>query len=663
MLETFNRTDFEWPDETRIHTSFERRAASDPDAVAIVDEEESLRYGALNVRANQLAHYLIALGVKPDDRVAICSERNADLIAAFLGILKAGGAYVPLDPSYPRERLAWMLEDCAPAALLIQSEIEHLLPDTDLPVLRLDVDLPVLASRMPAHNPDVPISPNHLAYVIYTSGSTGTPKGVMVEHRDVVALASARDYVALSPASVIAQASNASFDAATFEIWGALLNGGRMVIVDKETLIDPARLKARIEAERIDTLFITTALFNRIARSDPSTFATLHTLLFGGEKVSPEMVAAVMTSGFPGRLLHVYGPTENTTFSTWYHVLDAPRTATVPIGRALAGARVYVLDRNQQPVPIGVAGEIHVGGVGVARGYLNRSELTAERFVRDPFDPHPGARMYKTGDLGRWLPGGDIEFIGRDDFQVKIRGFRVELGEIEAKLRLCSGVREAAVLAREDEPGDKRLVAYLVPEEGAELSASALRDELSRQLPDYMVPPAFVQLDGLPLNANGKLDRHALPAPEAAALTVREYEAPQGEIEETLAAIWQQQLKVARVGRHDNFFELGGHSLLAVQLVSHIRATLGVEVPLRELFAAPSLVALAEAVRAARASTMSGLVRADRHRPLRLSLAQQRLWFLAQLDEAASAAHHIPAALRLRGRLDVPALQATLDRL
>ncbi|HEX6096257.1 MAG TPA: non-ribosomal peptide synthase/polyketide synthase [Thermoanaerobaculia bacterium] len=720
VLEAFNETDFDFPKDALIHELFEQQAAQQPDAVAVVSENESLSYGELNTRANQLAHYLIQLGVKADDRVAICCERNTDLIVGLLGILKAGGAYMPLDPSHPRERLAWMLEDSAPVALLTHSDLEELLPEAEMPVLRLDVDLPVLARRLPEHNPDARgLTSGNLAYVIYTSGSTGTPKGVMVEQRDVVGLVRARDYVALDRTSVVAQASNASFDAATFEIWGALLNGGRLVIIGKETLIEPARLQERLVAERVDTLFVTTALFNRIAKLHPSAFATLKTLLFGGEMVSPDIVAAFVHD-FPGRLLHVYGPTENTTYATWYHVrperpteevprgssefLGVPRsgfptspsssgepdelrgtvtpprhseepeepeelrgTPPVPIGRGLAGARVYVLDAHRQPVPVGVAGEIYVGGHGVARGYLNRPELTAERFVSDPFRAEPGARMYKTGDLGRWLPGGNIEFLARNDFQVKIRGFRIELGEVEAKLGACAGVREVIVLAREDEPGDKRLVAYLVAQEGAELSVSDLREALSRQLPEYMVPSAFVQLDLLPLNANGKIDRKALPAPEAAALSVREYEAPEGEIEQTIAALWQEQLRVARVGRHDNFFELGGHSLLAVQLISHIRAALGVEVPLRDLFASPSLAALAEAVRAAGASTMDRIQRADRSQPLPLSLSQQRLWFLHQLndrhDRAASVAYHMPAAFRLRGNLNVPALQATLDRL
>ncbi|HEY0371926.1 MAG TPA: condensation domain-containing protein, partial [Thermoanaerobaculia bacterium] len=324
VLEGFNDHRVEYPEDAPIHELFEQHAAQRPDAVAVVDENESLTYGELNARANQLAHYLVNLGVKADDRVAICCERNADLIVGFLGILKAGGSYVPLDPSHPRERLAGMLEDSTPIALLTHSDLEELLPETELPVLRVDVDLPVLARRLPTHNPRLSTVTSHnLAYVIYTSGSTGTPKGVMVEHRNVVQLVKARDYVSLTPASVVAQASNASFDAATFEIWGALLNGGKLVIVSKETLIDPEQLQKRLAGEGVGTLFVTTALFNRIAKSQPSAFATLETLLFGGEKVSPDAVAEFLASGFEGRLLHVYGPTENTTYSTWYRVPNA----------------------------------------------------------------------------------------------------------------------------------------------------------------------------------------------------------------------------------------------------------------------------------------------------------------------------------------------------
>jgi len=392
-------------------------------------------------------------------------------------------------------------------------------------------------------------------------------------------------------------------------------------------------------------------------------FLPLNYLLFGGDKVNADKVRLVLDSGRHAHLVQCYGPTETTTFATTHAMGTLAADAiSVPIGRPIANTRIYILDAQGEPVPIGVAGEIHIGGDGVARGYLNRPELTAERFLRDPFVADASARMYKTGDLGRWMPDGTIEFLGRNDFQVKIRGFRIELGEIEARLADCAGVREAVVLAREDQPGDKRLVAYMIAQDGA-LDVAALRGELSKQLPEYMVPSAFVLLDALPLTPNGKLDRKALPAPDGTALATREYEAPQGEIEQTLAGIWQTLLNVERVGRHDHFFELGGHSLLAVQLVSHVRDALGVEVALRELFARPTLQAFAEVVPHAAASTLGRIEAIDRDRPLPLSLAQQRLWFIGQLDEAASRAYHMPMALRLSGRLHRSALKAALDRL
>ncbi|HEX2059579.1 MAG TPA: condensation domain-containing protein, partial [Thermoanaerobaculia bacterium] len=394
----------------------------------------------------------------------------------------------------------------------------------------------------------------------------------------------------------------------------------------------------------------------------PDAFGQLRYLLTGGDALDPKTIRRLLASAHrPAHVLNVYGPTETTTYAT-AHEIDAVAddARSIPLGRPIANTRIYILDAHGAPVPVGVEGEIYIGGDGVARGYLNRPELTAERFLANPF---ADGTMYRTGDLGRWLPDGTIEFLGRNDFQVKLRGFRIELGEIEAKLGQCAGVRDAIVAAREDAPGDKRLVAYLVADEGAELPAAALRETLARQLPDYMLPSAFVQLDALPLTANGKVDRKALPAPEASALVTREYEAPRGEFEEKLAAIWQELLRVERVGRHDTFFELGGHSLLAVQLISRVRATLGVDIALRDVFATPGLQALAEVMKNAAASTMGRIEVADRGRNLPLSLAQQRLWFLDRFDRAASAAYHIPAALRLLGKLDVAALQATLDRL
>jgi amino acid adenylation domain-containing protein len=672
LLHAFNDTAADYPRDASIHELFEQQAARRADAVAVVSDGESISYGELNARANRLAHHLIAQGVGPDDRVAICIERSTDLIVGLLGILKAGGAYVPLDPSYPAERLAVLLEDSAPKVLIAHSETATHLPSTGVPVLRLDTDFPALARHLPAHDPDRgdksggdgkgPRS-NHLAYVIYTSGSTGVPKGVMVEHRNVNRLVINNPYFQAGDDDCLVHAANPAFDAATWEIWGALLNGARLLVLPPADVLDARRFDAQLLAHGATALWMTVGLFNQYAPSMQASLARLRYLLVGGDALDPRTIRSLLAQAQrPAHLVNGYGPTETTTFACT-HLIDAlaEDAASVPIGRPIANTRAYILDVLGEPVPVGVAGEIHIGGDGVARGYLNQPALTAERFVRDPFVADPQARMYRTGDLGRWLPDGSIEYLGRNDFQVKLRGFRVELGEIEARLGACEGVREAVVLAREDVPGDKRLVAYLTAD--AELPVAELRARLSAQLPDYMVPSAFVVLDAFPLTPNGKLDRKALPAPDGASLARHEYEAPQGEIERVLAEIWQQLLGIERAGRNDHFFELGGHSLLAVQMVSHVRDRLGVEVSLRELFARPVLQAFAQTVRDAGSSTLGRIVKVGRERPLPLSLAQQRLWFIDQLDAAASRAYHMPAALRLSGRLHHDALKRALDTL
>ncbi|MEO8381792.1 MAG: amino acid adenylation domain-containing protein, partial [Acidobacteriota bacterium] len=658
LLDDFNTTEVAYPDKF-IHELFEQQAAARPDAVAVVFEEQSLSYGELNARANQLAHELIALGVQPDDRVAICVERGLEMVVGLLGILKGGGAYLPLDPAYPNERLQYLLNDGAPKVLLTQQDLQGQLPAADVPTLLLDSEeVSERLAAQPTTNPSphaLGLTPQHLAYVIYTSGSTGLPKGVAIEHANTAnllrwALANFTEQELFN--SLFSTSIN--FDLAVYELFVPLAAGSTLTLVrnalaltarrEPVTLINtvPSAIKALLDVGGVpaDTRLVNLA----------------------GEPLKRELVERLFDETAAESVANLYGPSETTTYSTWVRMTREHGFAA-HIGRPVANTRIYILDAHREPVPMRVTGEIYIGGAGVARGYLNRPELTAERFLRDPFSTWADARMYKTGDLGRWLSDGNIEYLGRNDFQVKIRGFRIELGEIEAKLSECAGVREAVVIAREDVPGDQRLVAYLVADEGFDLSVADLREVLARKLPEYMIPSAFVQLDTLPLNANGKVDRQALPAPEATALAVREYEAPEGEIEEALAALWQELLHVERVGRRDNFFELGGHSLLAVQLISHIRATLGVELPLRDLFSTSSLSALADAVRAAGASTLGRIEIADRGQPLPLSLAQQRLWFLDQLDEAAGAAYHMPAALRLLGKLDVAALQATLDRL
>ena len=398
------------------------------------------------------------------------------------------------------------------------------------------------------------------------------------------------NYVSLGPEDRIAQGSNVSFDASTFEIWGALLNGARLIVLDKEVVLHPEQLAEAIEAYRITTLWLTAALFNQIAMRRPKGFRSLRNLLFGGDVASVEAIERVLAHK-PERLLNGYGPTETTTFASSHLIVRAP-LSSVPIGRPIANARIYVLDGYGEPVPQGAVGELYIGGAGVARGYLNRPELTSERFVADPYSPEPGARMYRTGDLARYLPDGNLEFLGRRDQQVKVRGYRIELGEIEARLLEHPSVRDAVVVAREGAEGDKRLVAYVttrLEEEGAASElVSLLRSHLGKQLPEYMVPSAFVRLEELPLTPNGKLDRKALPAPDGESMVKRSYEAPEGEIEETLARLWTELLGVERVGRQDHFFELGGHSLLAVTLLERLRR-LGLGTEIRSLFATPTL--------------------------------------------------------------------------
>ncbi|MEO8383508.1 MAG: amino acid adenylation domain-containing protein [Acidobacteriota bacterium] len=661
LLHELNASEAVYRKDKFIHELFEQQCAAQPDAVAVVFGDRGLTYGELNTRANQLAHHLIGLGIQPDDRVAIGVERSLEMVVGLLGILKAGGAYLPLDPAYPAERLQFMLEDGAPRAVLTQQALPQPLPIVAIPTLFLDgAELKAELSAQPTSNPDgrkEGLTSEHLAYVIYTSGSTGTPKGVMVEHHHLsnMAQAHARQFEVARESRVL-QFVSPAFDVCAAEVFMTLAHGASLHLAQRDRLLPGAPLQTTLRELAITHALLPVAV---AALCQPDELPALRYLIVGGD-VCPPTVARRRHREL--QVFNAYGPTEATVCAS-VQVCDEVYPHTVPIGRPFANARIYILDANREPVPIGVEGEIYIGGAGVARGYLNRPELTTERFVNDPFSAEADARMYKTGDLARWLADGKIEYLGRNDLQVKIRGFRTELGEVEARLIACAGVREAVVLAREEGPDHKRLVAYLLAHEGASLQASELRAVLAKQLPESMVPSAFVLLDALPLTANGKLDRNALPAPEASALSVREYEAPQNEIETTLAGLWQDLLRVERVGRHDNFFELGGHSLLGVQLISRLRSALDVELPLPELFASPTLSALADAVRAAGATTMQRILPADRNQPLPLSLAQQRLWFLDRLDKAASAAYHMPAALRLLGKLDVAALQSTLDRL
>jgi amino acid adenylation domain-containing protein len=665
LLFGFNATARDYPHDQVIHRCFEAQVLANPAATALVYEGRAMTYDELNRRANQLAHHLIGLGIAPDDRIAICIERSPEMIIGMLGILKAGGAYVPLDVAYPAERLAWMLDDCAPSALVSQSAQLDNLPWLACPVVALDEQAALLA-RQPGHNlVGSQLTSRHMAYVIYTSGSTGLPKGVMVEHRSVLRLVINNPYALIGADDCIAHCANPAFDASTWEIWGALLNGARLLLVPQAVMLEPINFSNVLIEEGVTALWMTVGLFNEYVGLLENAFSHLRYLLVGGDALDPRSIARLLSSGHrPQHVVNGYGPTETTTFAATFEIRTLAADArTVPIGRPIANTQIYILDAHGQPTPLGVAGEIHIGGAGVARGYLFRPDLTEERFVDDIFGGEPGGRLYKTGDLGRWLADGNIAYIGRNDFQVKIRGFRIELGEIEARLAECAGVREAVVLAREEEFGEKRLVAYLLAHDGVDLVAISLREQLAAMLPGYMVPSAFVIMEVFPLTPNGKLDRHAFPAPEHDAAATREYAEPVGDTEIEIAKIWRELLGLDRIGRNDQFFELGGHSLLAVQLVSRVRQVLGIELELRELFAQPTLAGLATLAGSAKRANLSRIERADRSLPLPLSWAQQRLWFIDRLDHAAGAAYHIPAGLLLAGDLNRDALQATLDRI
>ncbi|MFJ4145880.1 amino acid adenylation domain-containing protein, partial [Pseudomonas sp. NPDC089734] len=655
LLIGFNITRRDYPRELPVHRLFEQRAAAHPQAVAAAHGSHSLSYGELNERANRLAHYLIGQGVKPGDHVAILLPRSMDLLIGQLAIGKCAATYVPLDINAPAERQVYMVEDCKAVCLLTRSATS-----IDSAARRIDLDRLALDDQ-PVHDPDLVQGSDTVAYVMYTSGSTGAPKGVCVLHRGISRLVLNNGFADFNEQDRIAFASNPAFDASTLEVWGALLNGGQLLVIDHQTLIDPERLGEALR--HVSVLFLTTALFNQYVQLIPEALKGLRYLMSGGERADPASFRAMLEQAPGLRLVNGYGPTETTTFATTNEVREVAEGAeSVSIGRPIGNTSIYVLDARQCLVPQGVIGELYIGGDGVAQGYLNRPDLTAEKFLVDPFSDQPGAMMYRTGDLGRWLDDGQLECLGRNDDQVKIRGFRIELGEIVSRLHELPGIRDAVVLAREDEPGQVRLVAYFTRHQEVEaLSPEQMRTALQANLPEYMVPAAFIELATLPLTANGKLDSRALPKPDRSSLFGLAYEAPEGEIEIALAQIWADVLQVERVGRHDHFFDLGGHSLLAMRMVSQVRQQLGVELPLGELFALGELAAVAAAVAGIERTEQAQIHLAPRDQSLPLSFAQQRLWFLAQM-EGGNEAYNIPMALSLRGALDVAALDQALAR-
>jgi amino acid adenylation domain-containing protein len=599
----WNATERPYPDAC-VHQLIERRAAEAPDAVAAIFRDEALAYGELDRRTNQLAHYLRKLGVRPDVPVGICLERSLEMAVGLLGILKAGGAYLPLDPAYPRERLAFMLADTNAPVVVTTERQKDSLPDFAGTVVCLDAEQSLI-DREAEVNPDISMTPDHLAYIIYTSGSTGAPKGVLVTHRSLVNHNTAAvELYGMRPGDRMLQFSSLNFDMAVEEIFPTWIAGATLVFRSDDTLMSGREFTEWLARQRVTVLDLPTAFWHEwvreLAQEGKALPPDVRLVIVGGEKAQAAAYADWQRlAGKSVRWLNTYGPTEATVIATAYDSAADPiglrEGEELPIGRPIANMQAYLLDAWGQPVPAGVPGELYLGGAGVARGYLNRPELTAERFIPHPFSDMPGARLYRTGDLARYRPDGNIEFLGRVDDQLKIRGFRVEPGEIETLLNGHPAVRESIVIGREADGGTV-LAAYVVPRDGQQIALADLQAFAKERLPEYLVPAVFVLLESLPLTANGKVDRRALPAPAVTAGS-REPVPPRDELEEQLARIWEAVLGVEAVGVTDDFFALGGHSLLAVRLFTTIERVLGKRLPLASLFQAPTIAQLAELLR------------------------------------------------------------------
>ncbi|MFY0567273.1 amino acid adenylation domain-containing protein [Archangium lansingense] len=682
LLVEWNDTRAAMPSAT-VHSLFEAQVERTPEALAVVAEEARLTYRELNQRANQLAWHLRELGVGPDVPVGLFLERSVDALVGLWGILKAGGAYVPLDPAFPAERQRGILEDSGARALVTDSRLAEGLSGFGGAVVCLDTDAARLAACSEA-NPPSTVQPENLVYVIFTSGSTGRPKGVAIEHRQLVNyVQGVSSRLELPEGASFASVSTLAADLGNTAIFPTLCRGGALHFISKESASDPAVLARLLESGAVDGLKIVPAHLRALLDSPhPERVLPRKRLVLGGDVSDWTLMDRVHVLSPELVVFNHYGPTETTVGVLTFRVergSEGRVSASVPLGRPIPNARVYVLDRHLQPVPVGVPGELCIGGSVVGRGYLGRPELTVERFVPDAFSDEPGARMYRTGDRVRLLADGRVEFLGRVDHQLKIRGYRVELGEVQAALERHPAVRDAVVVAREVAVGDKRLVAYVVPTsplpsgegrgegiEGPELNPETVRTWLKQKLPEYMVPSAIVALEALPLTANGKVDRAALPAPVLDRLS-EQWVAPRTPVEEVLAGLWSELLRVQRVGVNESFFELGGHSLLAMQLVARLRSALQVELPLREVFEAPTVAGLAERVQRALATAEGAtqvppLRRVPRGGSLPLSFAQERLWLLEQLD-GGGVFYHIPMAVELTGRVDVAALERSLHEL
>lgn len=660
LMEDWNATATEYPRHSCIHEIFTEQARKTPDAVAVVYQGEELTYRRLDEKSNQLACLLRQRQVDRDVPVGVCMDRSTDLIVALLGVLKAGGAYVPLDPSYPAQRLEWMASDTGLKIVLTQKSLASLVQLDHVEKLCLDTAAELI-EQMPITSPAAVNSSEDLAYIIYTSGSTGRPKGVEVPHKAVIRLLFGVDYVDLASEQTFLQLAPVSFDASTFEIWGALLHGHRCVLYEQR-VPDIDKLGATIAKYNVSCLWLTASLFNFIIDEKPEILEGVAQILTGGEALSVDHIKKAIELLPNTELINGYGPTESTTFTCCHRIgrkLD-DNLASIPIGRPIGNTRVYILDENLEPVPRGVKGELHIGGDGLARGYVNSPELTNQKFIANPFDRDAG-KLYKTGDLCRYLPDGTIEYLGRRDRQVKIRGFRIELGEIENAIARCPAVRQTTVLARQDIPGDKQLVAYIVAAGNDAPDPQNLKSRLSETLPDYMIPTAFVFLESMPLTVNGKIDRNALPEPEQTAGTDRGCIAPQTPTQTKLANIFARVLGLEKVGIRDNFFECGGHSLLAAKAVHLMQSQFEAEILLPWLFRYPTVEQLARIVdRPEQFVQQYPIPRVDRSGPICQSHAQQRLWFINELVPN-SPLYNVPLRLDLHRKLDVEKLEEALN--
>ena len=676
LLVEWNETKKEYEERGQcLHQLIEEQAKKRPDGPAVIYEETELSYGELNERANQLAHHLRELGVGPEVLVGLCLERSFEMVVSLLAVLKAGGAYVPLDPAYPGERLSYMLADAGVSVLLTQSHLQtKLAVPEEVQVVRVDEDWQLISEQR-RDNPESGVGPDNLAYVMYTSGSTGQPKGVMVYHASVVNYAvwlTAK--LEIGSSDRVLQFASINFDNSTEEIYASLIRGAALVLRTENMLSSGSVFLEKCAEWKVSVLDLPTPYWHELTaqqdRHGLSLPSCIRVVILGGEKAQAERLARWQRLvGQSVRVINTYGPTETTIVATMSDRLErltqfGERPAEIPIGRPISNVQIYVVDHLGQPVVQGIAGELHIGGEGVARGYLQRAELTAEKFVPDRFSGTPGGRLYRTGDLVRYREDGELEFLGRIDQQVKLRGYRIELGEIEAALMEQSAVRDAVVIARVESDAEPRLVAYVVSEDGVALKVEELRQALRVKLPEYMVPRAFVLLAALPLTPNGKLDRKALPAPdELVSGSGAEYVGPRTPVEAVLAGIYGEVLGLAQVSIEENFFELGGHSLLATRLISKIREAFQVEILLRTVFESPTVAAMAVAIESAlgagRRSAVQPIRVVARDEKLPLSFAQRRLWFLDQL-EPDSAFYNIPVAFRLSGVFNLKAFEQTL---